>query len=206
MLKLNVGEYTGEVVNRIHVESSIITNTLYSERKNNPAWHCHENLHICFVFQKGKAETKRRATYTDERAGSIFFYYAGQVHRWISPSPVSKSANIEIGHDFLQKYALSEADVECSIHENVAAKSIILKMQREMQLSDQESRMSIQSLLLELANYSKGQASKVVPQWFTRLDELLQDNWNEPVSLAEMATAIGVHPVTISKFFRKHFS
>ena len=114
MKLLNKGEYTGEIVSKMMVDDSIITTTHYSSQKNNPDWHNHENLHICFVFEGGKAETKKETSYT-QKGGSIFFYHAEETHRWISPNPVSKSANIEIGQAFLDKYVLKESDIKKAI-------------------------------------------------------------------------------------------
>ena len=202
---LNKGEYTGEIVSQLVVEGSIITNTHYSIKKNNPDWHYHENLHICFVFEGGKAETKKNTLYT-QKNGSVFFYHSEEKHRWISPNPVSKSANIEISTDFLKKYTVSEQDIKDSIQQNVAARTLILKMQHEMLLDDGNSCASIHALLLELISYSKTTQSKDMPHWIVRLTELLHDNWNEPMTLQYMAESIGVHPITISKHFRKFFA
>ncbi|RDC58741.1 helix-turn-helix transcriptional regulator [Adhaeribacter pallidiroseus] len=36
--------------------------------------------------------------------------------------------------------------------------------------------------------------------------EILQDKWNEPVTLPELASLTQVHPVTISKHFTRYFA
>ena len=154
MKQLTKGKYTGDIVSKMTVEDSIITTTHYSSKKNNPNWHYHENLHICFVFQGGKAETKKETSYT-QKGGSIFFYHAEETHRWISPNPVSKSANIEIGQVFLGKYSLKESDIKKAIHTNISAKTLMLKMQQEMILKDVNSSIAVESLLLELVSSSK---------------------------------------------------
>ena len=81
---------------RIFVEDCILTNTFYTE-EHNPDWHYHQNLQISFVYEGGKASTKKRTTYV-EKGGSTFFYHAGEVHKWVSPKPLSKSLNLEIGN------------------------------------------------------------------------------------------------------------
>ena len=202
---LNKGKYTGEIIRRVNVGDSIITNTIYSAKKSNPNWHSHENLHISFVFQGGKAETKKETSYT-QKGGSIFFYYAQEKHCWVSKSAISKSANIEIGQGFLDKYSLHEANIKKAVQENVSAKSLILKIQQEMLLNEASSYNSIENLLLELVCFSKDSEIKKIPSWITSLKELLHDKWNEPMPLQEIAMTVGVHPVTISKFFRKYFS
>ncbi|MFY0628939.1 MAG: helix-turn-helix transcriptional regulator [Flavobacteriaceae bacterium] len=204
MEQLNKGEYTGEIISKMTIDDSIVTTTHYSSKKNNPEWHYHENLHICFVFQGGKAETIKETSYT-QKNGSIFFYHAQEKHRWISPNPVSKSANIEIGQGFLNNYNLSEADIKKAIQQNVSAKTLMIKMQQEMFLDDENSSIAVENLLLELITSSKSSIKKA-PNWVLLLRQLLHDNWNEQMTLQEMSVIVGAHPVTISKYFRKYFS
>ena len=205
MEKLNSGEYSGKIVQRLNIDDSIITNTLYSSKQNIPEWHYHENLHICFVFQGGKAETAHNTKYTEPN-GSIFFYHAEEKHRWISPQPVSKSANIEIGREFLKKYNFSELDIKEALKKRVNSKSLILKIQNDMVANDIDSASSIHSLLLELITNPEISSFKDTPKWVIQLRELLHDNWSQELSLEELAKIVQVHPVTISKYFRKYFS
>lgn len=201
---LNAGEYTGEINQRIHIDDCIITNTSYSNPLNNPQWHYHENLHICFVFQGGKAETKTLKQYT-EREGNLFFYHAEEQHRWTPSQPVSKSANIEIGPNFLETYGLTQEEVRKSIDTHISAKSLILKMQKEMLENSRPDNTSIHILLLELLSFSKKYQGDKKPAWTGKLKELLHENWNQELSLPEIANLLNVHPVTISKYFRKYF-
>ncbi|GAB5555263.1 MAG: hypothetical protein Sapg2KO_48540 [Saprospiraceae bacterium] len=202
---LKKGEYTGDIVSRLSLDGNIITNTHYSTEKNNPHWHAHENFHISFVFQGGKAETSRSTTY-GKKTGTIFAYHAGEKHRWISNEGVSKSANIEIGSSFLKRYSLSECEIKESLYTNVDTKAIILKIQSEMMFKGTDSTNSIQSLLLELVSGSSEVKKRVRPQWIKDLTVLLHDNWNDQITLKEMSEIVGVHPVTISKYFRNYFS
>ncbi len=205
MQVLHAGEYTGEIIHKLNVENSIITNTLYSTKSNNPAWHYHENLHICFVFQGGKAETKHRTQYT-EKGGSIFFYHAEEKHRWIAYEPISKSANIEIPASFLHKYKLTELQVKEALQKSIDSKTLMLKIQKEILTNDTNSYAAIQSLLLELITEPVQLSPTDTPTWIRHVKELLHDSWNEEISLHDISQAVQVHPVTISKYFRKYFS
>ena len=204
MTILNKGEYTGEIIHRLQIEGSMITNTLYTVRENNPEWHYHENLHICFVFEGGKAETRHQTTYS-KKEGSIFFYHAEERHRWISPTPTSKSANIEIEHSFLHRYDLNAQDIKEAIKNNVSAKALMLKMQKELVLPDQNNYLNLQTLLLDLVSQQKTKIHTNHPRWVVLLKQLLYDKWNEVLSLKDIALSVGAHPVTISKHFRKYF-
>ena len=202
---LNTGEYTGEIKQKMNFEDVLITNTFYSAKKSSPEWHYHENLHICFVFQGGKAETRNSTKYT-EKGGSIFFYHSEETHRWISPQPISKSANIEIGNHFLKKYSFKEYEIKEAIQSRHDAKILFLKLQNELLENDSTSIPSIQSLLLELLSTPKNKTFTNLPIWVLQLREILNDHWDKEISLLEIAQLLQVHPVTISKNFRKYFS
>lgn len=202
---LNTGEYSGEIIQKKRIDNVIITNTLYSTKKSNPEWHYHENLHICFVFQGGRAETRHSTKYT-QKDGSIFFYHSEERHRWISPQAISKSANIEVELDFLKKYNFTETTIKEAIQKGVDSKTLILKMQGEMRTNEAANSLSIQTLLLDLLSKQEVTSSRAIPKWVPVLSELLQDNWNEELTLPAIAKIVGVHPVTISKHFRKYFS
>ncbi|MEO0731312.1 MAG: AraC family transcriptional regulator [Bacteroidota bacterium] len=205
MRVLHTGEYTGEIVQKMHLEDAIITNTVYSARRSSPEWHSHENLHVCFVYEGGRAETKKAVTYT-QPGGSLFFYHAGQTHRWVSPRPVSKSANLEVGNGFIRIYDLSENRIKEALRGRVDAKAIILKIQHEMLVGDGDSRPAVHALLLELFTEPAGEYRSQRPRWANRLRDILHDEWDRDLSLHELGLMTETHPVTLSKFFRKYFS
>ena len=204
MIFLNKGEYTGEVVQSCHLDDIIITNTAYKTSSSNSDWHYHKNLHICFVYDQGKVETKHRSIYS-KNSGSIFFYRAGELHRWISPNQKSTSANIEIEDTFLKKYDFIENNIKKAVETNINAKALILKMQRELNYSDCIDDLQLQFLLFELVSYGAHQKYRNTPRWVVLLKELLHELWDETISLQEISKHVGAHPVTVSKNFRKYF-
>lgn len=203
-LTLYKGQYSGDVVQRSQVDDILITNTVYALNNNIPNWHYHENLHFCFVFQGGKSETKKSTKYT-QQYGSIFFYHSEEMHRWVSPLPISKSINIEVGRGFLEKYNVTERQIKNALEKNIDSRAIILKILKEMNLNDLQSQLTINALLLELISYKSSNYSTTVPNWVKTLNELLHDDAEMNHSLSELASILDIHPVTISKNFRKYF-
>ncbi|MDB4293402.1 AraC family transcriptional regulator [Maribacter sp.] len=204
MLILNNGEYNGKIVQSAQIDHATVSNTLYASQSERPEWHYHENLHICFVFDEGRAETRHQTTYS-EKEGGLFFYHSEEQHRWASPGPISKSANIEIAAAFLKKYQLDENDIKEAIKTNAGAKALIIKMQKELHSPDQNNYLNLQTLLLELVSYQQQKTYRNKPRWAILLKQLLHDHWNEILSLQEISITVGAHPVTISKHFRKFF-
>lgn len=204
MLTFHAGEYSGNIVNKLNIDGCLISTTHYEAVNSNPASHYHENSHLCFVYEIGEAQTKRNVRQSTGQ-GDIFYYHAEETHRWISPSPISKSANIEIAPSFIKKYDINASQLKNAIIKKVHSKALLLKIQNEMLHFEQGNVESIKTLLLELFNYSTQSNSLKKPHWITSVDDFLQDNWNADISLEEIAYAVNIHPVTISKYFRRYF-
>ena len=196
------GQYTGIIEDRVAINGGLVTRTYYTPN-SNPHWHYHENLHIVFVFQNGLSQTKHLSTYTDKK-GNITCFHAGEVHRYLSDEPLSKSANIELSSWFLKKYDFSEEAIFDNIKKQKAAKSIMLNIQSELISKDVNLRENILALLLEFIS-KPNSISLSTPKWIILLEELLHDNWNRDYSLDQLSEILNIHPVTISKHFKKYF-
>lgn len=202
MFVLNHGKYDGNIQKSLNVDGSIISTTHYVKKNDDDDWHCHENPHISFVFEgAGKSETPNKKKFSN----NVFFYNSGEKHRWVSHSDITKSANIEVSEVCLQKYDLSLGDLNETLNKNIDAKLLMLQIQKEMLINDSESFIAIQTLLLELLTYAEPRNS-FNPKWVKTLKVLLNDKWNKRLTLTELAKKTDVHPVTISKYFRKYFN
>ena len=205
MFLSNTEKYTGKIVNRLDTDGVTVSTSHYSDEESLYDWHYHESPHICFVFQGDYFESSRRLN--KQSVSGISFYHAGETHRWISRTPISKSANIEISGDFFNKYDFEESQIGEAVNNNLDGKLLMLKIQQEMWFDDVDGAAAIQTLLLELiAKNSKSIYDSSVPNWVLVLYNLLNDRWDEQLTLNELSTATDVHPITISKHFRKYFS
>lgn len=205
MFVLSKGKSTGKIVNSLKDNGVIISTTHHSVEECSPGIHYHENPHLCFILQGEDVESRNNRSY-ERKAGDIYFYYAEETHALISRKCILKNAIIEFEKTFLEKYECSEAQIDRAVNNNLDTKFLVLKMQQEMLIDDSCSRIAIETLLLNLINYSKNTCNKSTPQWVRLLDDLLNDKWNEQITLQELSNAAEKHPITISKHFRKYFS
>ncbi len=195
----------GKVAKKLNVDGNIFSTTHYFDNNENCDWHYHENPHISFIFEgEDYSESVHSSTNRAFKNG-VTFYRSDEKHRWVKQSRFSKSANIELESDFYQKYDLSESQINNAITQNIDTKFLMLKIQQEILFKDSDSKASIQTLLFELISQSKNSYEYTIPVWVSNLNEILNDRWNENLSLKELANATGVHPITISKHFRKYF-
>lgn len=205
MFSLNEGKYTGKIAKSLNIDGNIISNTHNTKNESSCEWHYHENPHISFVVRGKDSESRRNSSYK-RKVGNIFFYHAGEEHRTVSGQNISKNFNIEFGKSFFNKLEFTEDQIDKVINENLDVKFLLLKMQQELLVDDNDSSATIQTLLIELVSQSKSVYDGSIPNWVSTLYDLLNDRWNEQLSLGELAIATGVHRVTISKHFRKYFS
>ncbi len=203
MQNLNSGEYTGEIIQQKVINDITLTNTIYSVKRSNPDWHSHENMHLCLVFEPGKAETKNGPLYT-QKGGTIFSYHSDEVHKWTSHGSNSKSVNIEIDNLFLSKNGLTDSEVQNNLKKSINAKSLILKIQREMLMSLDDSEFNIQLLLNDLLFSDQKYRFKGNPEWVYTLTQYLHDQWNQATTLSDLSEELDLHPVTISKGMRTY--
>lgn len=85
---------------------------------------------------------------------------------------------------------------------------LALRVARESVSPDRSSPLTAEALCLELlarTNWSFDREPPSSPGWLRRARELLHDRSGDDLSLAEIAAAVGVHPVHLTRTFRRYF-
>ena len=201
---MDKGIYSGAVTGRSKTDNVIISKTQYDIGQDEAGLHYHENPHISFVFQ-GKDVEKRNNISYGRKAGDIFFYEAGEAHQTVLRTQSSQNLNIELENDFFIENEITTQQLAQSIANNMDAKFLALNILKELDQQDENTATTIHLLLLELISNCKMDSGLVSPKWIENLSDLLNDRWDEQITLNELAANISVHPVTISKCFRRYF-
>ena len=204
MQVLNGGTYIGKVVAAWQGNGVIAGTTVYYNDEANGLMHSHENPHISFVFKGGNID-KRQNGSKEKPPGSISFFHSGEPHQTIQKIFPAQHINLELEARFLKEYLLGEAEIKECITTTPDAKFFLLKVYHELLQNDSYSKPSIDILLLDLLKNHQSKEKKQ-PSWVSQLDELLRAKWDETIELNDLSLIIGVHPVTISKNFRKYFA
>jgi AraC family transcriptional regulator len=205
MLHLKGGRYLGSNKRTWDVNGILVRETEYHS-KVFEGWHCHENNHLTFILQGGNRE-QRKNREIEATPGTIVFYASGELHRNLNTVHPSRNINIEIENSFFALYDLDITSFNGSRLNCTNAKFALLKAYQECLTNDDYSQATIHGLLLDFFNTAlQGEGEKHNPRWATLLIEILNDRWNENLSLDELSRLVRVHPVTISKFFPNYFS
>lgn len=202
-LALNQGRYLSERIKFPQINGSVYVTT-HLETAATDLLHYHETTHFSFVLNGGVVD-KRKNFDAERLSGELMFFHAGEPHQSIYKGFPCKNVNIELESDFFQDNFITEADFKSSIEKNPNAKLTLLKIYKELSVNDEFSGCSAEMLLLNLLEI-RSVSKNARPKWIKVILELLNDKWNEEISLNDLAIAANVRPKTISKYFPKYFA
>lgn len=107
--------------------------------------------------------------------------------------------------DRAREYSL---DLGESIYASGRLTALMFKLYKEFVISDEASPLAIEGLVLEmLAEVSRrkpGRDSRTPPRWMILVIDFLEDRYRERITLEEVASAAGVHPVHLARQFRRY--
>lgn len=171
---------------------------------NTDLAHYHEEAHLTFLLNGGAID-KRKHGENERRAGEIMFFNAGEVHQTINRAFPTKYITITFADEFMRRHGLTEADLNNTIALRPGSKFAMLKMYRELEITDEFLGPSIEMLVLNLI-CKKGKLKAARPEWIDKVHDLLYDEWNRELTLEDLSRVANVHPKTISRYFPKYFA
>jgi AraC family transcriptional regulator len=166
--------------------------------------HFHENAHLNFILNGGIID-KREKSETERLSGDLMFFHAGEPHQTIYKHLPEINISFEINDGLFADKSFGKISRIESLSKNPNTKFIAIKIYKELAIKDEFSDSSIEMLILNLLS-GETETKNFRPQWLDKVIELLNDNWDKPISLNDLATAANVYPTTISKHFPKYVS
>ena len=199
-LSLSKGQYSGKVEKLQFLKGITLGSTSYQKHERQSLMHYHQNPHISLLLQGHHLERRKGKEY-HRNPGDIIFCRAGERHQFLTAQS-ARNINIELEPDFLQQYEITENQIEQALNQ-LDVKLKILKMFHELTMQGKDMESSIQMLLLDLLHQEKKEISNAPPAWFDSLLVLMHETWMEALTLEDLSQELGVHPVSISKYFTK---
>jgi AraC family transcriptional regulator len=199
MIRLESAAYLGKNRKSFSLDGIVVSETEYTQKVSED-WHYHVNNHLTYILHGGNRE-QRKNYEAQALPGKLFMYPSGILHRNLNTAHPSKNINLEVEDRFLIQY-----DLTFSVSSSVDLKFLLLKIFKECLISDNDSATAIQALVLNLFESLHEKDERISPRWVALIEEVLQDRWNENVSLMELSNELKLHPVTVSKSFPKHFN
>jgi AraC family transcriptional regulator len=206
MNNLKTGQFYGTTNETIRLDGLTLTDTEYTHEKVD--WHYHENAYFTLILEGRVIEGNKKETYHCD-AGSLLFHNWQESHYNVKPNGFTRGFHIELEHNWLSKYEISNAGIQGNI--NLAdpyAKMLMYNLFRESKLDQHNGTLAIDMLLIELfslMNNIQVSSEKKNPVWVKQIRELL-NNAPENLSLTDIAKILNIHPVHLSRDFAKYFN
>jgi AraC family transcriptional regulator len=203
--KLHRGHYFGAVTQRLEVGGLLLSETWHVPHARIPL-HAHQHAYLCLVRQGNYSETYGDKTRSC-RPLTLAYHPAEEVHSEQVRDTGVRSFIVELSAAWAQRFhECAPALRNPAAAQGGAPAFLGMRLYREFRLMDAVSPLVIEGLVLEiLAELVRLTAPPRLPPWLLHARDLLHDRFQENLGLAEIAAAVGVHPVYLASMFRQHF-
>jgi len=168
------------------------------------AWHYHSNPHFSHILAGGSKEI-RKGSSDIQYAGKALYYYPGIAHQNIDYRSGTRIFNLELDAGFFKTFGLSLPSASLMFENNNQLNTTgLIRIMKEHYLDDADSLIAVDQLCINLVHPGKKE-DKYFPEWTKKIDTVMNDHWNKPLSLSLLAAELELHPVTISRYFPRYF-
>jgi AraC family transcriptional regulator len=203
---LGPGQFYGQVTEKRRCANAILSEFVHSEPKRLPR-HTHELAYFCLLLD-GQYLERFSGKSIVYQPYSIVFHPPGFTHRDEIGPEGGRFFGMELQSEWMEtmRSHSSRLDASPDLYAGEMA-WLAIRLYREYRLREAGLPLVIESLLTEmlvLGMRETSHAGRQAPSWLNRIVEKLRAEFDQNLSLAELATEAGVHPVHLSKVFRKH--
>jgi AraC family transcriptional regulator len=208
MDRASEGQFLGRVLTSRKLTNFAVIESQYTAGQSL-SWHSHDRAFLSIELQGPYVERCGSSTlYCD--VGQVIFHTAGEFHSNRFFEHGGRSLNLEILPNFAERLRDCGIDTRtrialCSRH----FRQLGIKLRAEVFRYDSASELAIEGLAFELlADVLRSRIvheSRRHPDWLARVNTLLHERYRESITLKELAEYAHVHPVHLSRAFRKHY-
>ena len=189
------------------VADFIVTETRYESFASLPR-HAHEYACVVFVLS-GSFQERFDAHERTGEPGMVIVRPAGEPHADRYLRAGGRCLNIELSPRWVAeaRTQLPVLDRSAAFHSNSLA-IFGRRLQEELTHPDDLSPLAIESLMMSMLVESaraERRSTAGGPSWLQRVKERIQDDLSARVTLEELATEAGVHPVHLATTFRRFY-
>jgi AraC family transcriptional regulator len=205
---LRAGTYFG-IENRACAVGSFLLTEYQYDAKAVFRKHSHERTYVSFVLN-GFWHESYGAKSRERIPHSLSRHPAGEIHsERIGPTRAS-AFQVEFADDWLRSLGKHASVLaEPSQIESGPAIWLTSRLYAEFQRVDAHSPLIIEGLILEsigqLSRKSIPGGQPVLPSWLSRVRDILHARFAEQLSIRTITAEVGIHPVHLSRTFRRHF-
>lgn len=205
-VRLPPGQFYGGVTRQLDIDDLLLRETRHAPWQVTPR-HEHVAAHFCLAVE---GECTERIHRRDIRCcpGTVEYHPTGTLHssRWEASG--GHCFTVTLGAEWSARMVTTDREnVPRSGVLHCAARDLMVRLYRELRAPDACSATVIDGLTLALLGVAGradvGAHRGTAPAWLARAEEYLKAHAFGRVRAADAATAAGVHPVLLSRWFRR---
>lgn len=204
--RLSWGSFFGEAERELRTASFEFSERIAVVPDREVPEHTHANAHFVFVVH-GTYVTEARNRPGMCGASTLIFNPAGTTHRDRFHSDLGRFFTISVAAEVAKDIEARHPAAVSFTSPRVAA--IARDAHREFLRPGDLSELILEGLGLELAGRATGwlpDRDRGAPRWLFDVRDSIQDRCTTKLTIRELATMAGVHPIHLARAFRRHFA
>jgi AraC family transcriptional regulator len=207
-LNLTIPEspFGGTVIKARQFSGLRLVDGVYSAKTKVPS-HAHEQALFCIAL-KGTCDEVYAGKVRNYGGFTVEFLPSNHCHVLDFPLADTRAFSIDVAPYWLERAREYSLNLEHSVHSHKGHLSgLMMKVYREFLETDCASPLAIEGLTLEMLVEVSRRPTQVLNQkpqrWLMQADELLRERFCERVTITQLASEVGVHPVHLARQFRR---
>jgi AraC family transcriptional regulator len=171
--------------------------------------HAHENPYFIFTLSGGQEEAfdTRTRTYLPS---TLAFHPAGEIHSETVGAKGMRCLHVEFRAEWIERHTEVSRFLENASHfQGGRFGWLAHRIYREFYCMDDVAPAAIEGLVLEIlaeaSRFRLQDSPGERPRWLIQARDLIHARFAEPISLSDVATAVGIHPVRLARAFRSEY-
>lgn len=206
-MRFSSGYFHGNTIKKFSTAELKLSETTYASALSLAA-HSHEAAYFCFVIEGRFSEFYGRRSRSC-RSSTLVFHPAGETHSDSFETDV-RCFNIQMNAQWFDRVRQNWSVIESPADfYDERLSNLALRLYREFREFDDFSSLSVEGLTLELiAEASRRSVRKSEPKpplWLRKTREILDERFDESLTLVALSESVGVHPVHLAREFRRFY-
>ena len=205
--RLPQGHWYGRVIKSLEISGFILTETAHHAASRLPQ-HAHENSYFCFVLQGAYAEKSGKQEVLC-KPSTLTFRGSGEVHEALVLDANVRVFQLEISPRWIERLREDSLTVSSTYQfSSGALPRLSARLNREFHKTDTAARLAVEGLALELlaeAARRPQTGTRATPLWLIQAREMIAEHFAGALTLPQIASQVGVHPVHLATTFRQKY-
>jgi AraC family transcriptional regulator len=204
---LKAGQFYGDVSHRQRRQGLVLSSLNHAAARKIPA-HSHELAFFCLLLDGDYREQCGRRT-IEYQPFTLVFHPPGLHHRDEIGPRGGRFFSVEAEHHWME--ALHDISRPLDPSPDVHGGEVLwlaMRLYREHRLGSAGSSLTIESLgaeMLAAALRARVPEERHAPAWLGRVVDCLHAEFDRKITLDDLSKEAGVHPVHLSRVFRKFY-